>query len=160
MAVRARRHSVSMSFRRQSMPQQYRRRSPLWRPRRSQCLHHLCARRSLTLRWRSVSTLVSSFELAPRQVQMNILCCHSERSREWSGLGKPRHGREGRRLSEREVSESNPAERLKLTQRDPSTSLRFAQDDGTTTARDQPKTGTKDKTSRARNILRPLLPSV
>ena len=24
-------------------------------------------------------------------------------------LGKPRHGREGRRLSEREVSESNPA---------------------------------------------------
>src|SRR5512144_1321562 len=37
--------------------------------------------------------------------------CHSERSGAESRmerLGKPRHGREGRRLSERQVSESNP----------------------------------------------------
>ena len=38
-------------------------------------------------------------------------------------LGKPRHGREGRRLSEREVSESNPAALLIVSQRDVSTSL-------------------------------------
>ena len=38
-------------------------------------------------------------------------------------LGRPRHGREGRRLSEREVSESNPEELLYVLQRDVSTSL-------------------------------------
>ena len=38
-------------------------------------------------------------------------------------LGKGRHGREGRRLSEREVSESNLAELLYLLQLDVSTSL-------------------------------------
>ena len=42
--------------------------------------------------------------------------------------GKPRHGREGRRLSEREVSESKPVASRKLISRAPSTP-RFAQDD-------------------------------
>jgi 4-amino-4-deoxy-L-arabinose transferase-like glycosyltransferase len=37
--------------------------------------------------------------------------------------GKPRHGREDRRLSKREVSESNPATELDVMQRDVSTSL-------------------------------------
>jgi hypothetical protein len=44
-------------------------------------------------------------------------------------LGKPRHGRQGRRLSEREVSESNPVTELSVASRDPSTSLCSAQDD-------------------------------
>jgi hypothetical protein len=44
-------------------------------------------------------------------------------------LGKPRHGREGREVREREVSESNPTALLTVTSRDPSTPLRFAQDD-------------------------------
>src|SRR5262249_56651353 len=46
-------------------------------------------------------------------------------------LGKPRHGREGRRLSERDVSESNPVALLRAVSRDPSTPLLFAQDDAT-----------------------------
>ena len=44
-------------------------------------------------------------------------------------LGKPRHRREGRRLNEQAVSESNPAAKPKMTPRDPSTPVRFAQDD-------------------------------
>src|SRR5262249_50192378 len=44
-------------------------------------------------------------------------------------LGKPRPGREGRRLSEREVSESNPVEYFTAVPQDPSTPLRFGQDD-------------------------------
>jgi hypothetical protein len=45
-------------------------------------------------------------------------------------LGKPQHRREGRRLSEREVSGSNPVAQPSVVLRDPSTWLRFAQDDG------------------------------
>ena len=44
-------------------------------------------------------------------------------------LGKQRHGREGRRLREREVSESNPVMNEWAMLRDPSTPLRFAQND-------------------------------
>src|SRR5262245_43354958 len=44
-------------------------------------------------------------------------------------LGKPRHGRKGRRLSEREVSESNPVAMFRVTPRDSSTSLRSVQND-------------------------------
>src|SRR6516162_5183878 len=44
-------------------------------------------------------------------------------------LRKPRHGREGRRLSEREVSESNPAATPSAILRDSSTSLRSARND-------------------------------
>ena len=43
--------------------------------------------------------------------------------------GKPRHGREGRRLSEREVSESNPVALPLVSSRDSSTPLRYAQND-------------------------------
>jgi hypothetical protein len=46
---------------------------------------------------------------------------------EW--LGKPRRGRGDERLSEREVSSSNPDEKQIVLPPDPSTSLRFAQDD-------------------------------
>src|SRR5215831_16305033 len=52
--------------------------------------------------------------------------------REKSGvehLGKPRHGREGRRLSEREVSESTPVAIFRVIPRDSSTPLRSAQND-------------------------------
>jgi len=42
-------------------------------------------------------------------------------------LGKPRHGREGRRLSEREVSESNPVALPLILQRAVSTSLDMTQ---------------------------------
>jgi len=45
-----------------------------------------------------------------RRVSLFLIVCHSERSAAESRmerLGKPRHRREGRRLSEREVSESN-----------------------------------------------------
>jgi len=41
-------------------------------------------------------------------------------------LGKPGHGRQGRRVSEREASESNPVETETWISRDPSTSLRMA----------------------------------
>ena len=44
-------------------------------------------------------------------------------------LGKPRLGREGRRLSEREVSESNPVAKFAVMQRGSSTSLRSARND-------------------------------
>ena len=44
-------------------------------------------------------------------------------------LGKLRHRREGRRLSEREVSESNPDALHSVVPRDPSTWPRSAQDD-------------------------------
>ena len=37
----------------------------------------------------------------------SVIPSGAKRSREWSGPGKPRHRRGGRRLSEREVSESN-----------------------------------------------------
>jgi glycerate 2-kinase len=43
--------------------------------------------------------------------------------------GKPRHGREGRRLSELEASESNPVMQSWVTLRDPSTPFHSAQDD-------------------------------
>jgi hypothetical protein len=50
-------------------------------------------------------------------------------------LGKPRHGRQGRMLSERAVSESNPVAELRVTSRGPSTPpthAGFAQDDSAT----------------------------
>src|SRR4051794_38026156 len=46
-------------------------------------------------------------------------------------LARPRHGREGRRLSERKVSESNPVASRSVAPQDSSTTLRSARNDRT-----------------------------
>src|SRR5262249_6792972 len=71
---------------------------------------------------------IDPFTIRTREISAMVSLSFRAQSR-MERLGKPRHGRQCRWLSEQEVSESNPVAELKVTSRSPSTSLRSAQDD-------------------------------